>query len=70
VTRLAQDCYHGSEVPQLTEPSKNHLQVVFSFLKILVSNIIVNARVDAYHFLQGFTSLHQKTKLLASLFLT
>ena len=25
VTRLAQDCYHGSEVPQLTEPSKNHL---------------------------------------------
>lgn len=22
---LAQDCYHGSEVPQLTEPSKNHL---------------------------------------------
>ncbi len=22
VTRLAQDCYHGSEVPQLTEPSK------------------------------------------------
>ena len=25
VTCLAQDCYHGSEVPQLTEPSKNHL---------------------------------------------
>ncbi len=25
VTCLAQDCYHGSEVPQLAEPSKNHL---------------------------------------------
>jgi len=25
VTCLAQDCYLGSEVPQLTEPSKNHL---------------------------------------------
>ncbi|HHG0483165.1 TPA: hypothetical protein ACPUFJ_005113, partial [Klebsiella pneumoniae] len=25
MTRLAQDCYHGSEVPQLAEPSKNHL---------------------------------------------
>ena len=34
MTRLAQDRYHGSEVPQLTEPSKKPPpQVVFSFPK-------------------------------------
>jgi len=33
VTCLAQDCYLGSEVPQLTDPSKKPPpQVVFSFL--------------------------------------
>lgn len=25
MTRLAQDCYHGSETCRFTEPSKNHL---------------------------------------------
>ena len=43
MTRLAQDCYHGSEVPQLTEPSKNHLpRWFFRFRDYIFAYLPVN----------------------------
>ncbi len=55
VTRLAQDCYHGSEVPQLTEPSKTTSPVVFSFSEQEITRRAKRSQED--HFTNWIISL-------------